>query len=915
MTRLVEDVWRWGYAMLRCALLDAPSTTLAITHLDDLRAADRLAAGGQGVGSLSGDALQVPAVDWHHAQPLQSLFPQVFPRARLSQPEAWLIPPTPLLSGAIPYPVAAEKPGAAPALTAAVERARTALRTDLDLLRQGDPHHADEVAPPLMRLLLEKYGTTLPLPAGEDVYTSLYDHLKLTAALGACRLASPVLTPACYLVMGDLSGIQDFVFGISARGALKGLRARSFFLEMLLVHTVELLLEGTGMGQDNVLYVGGGNFALLLPPLDSTPALLEQIHTRVNGWLLQEFDGQRFLGMLGVPVPPEALQGQGQETTRTFDTLWQQAMALLDADKRRRFASQLAVFTPEGANALFGPFEPQQRADLDECQICACDDAPKSAMMPLFKDEAGEEDEAGERVCINCYRFFHLGDQLTAVCYIARCPGAPTAPRQVCLELPGPGATVYTYTLTTGPETLPPAADRVWVVNSFDVTAYQSLSTRFTHVYPLLVEHALVTYGDLLALDGDPAYTGAYERARNIERDNLQERLQGQQRDLRESDIRHNVVSFAGLAATACGAKLIGALRMDVDHLGLLLSQGLPDPQRRLSHLAVVSRQLSTFFKGYLNWICAGDRARIALPSDGAWPDLPLNLSQRLPTAPQDRPAQRMLSLIYAGGDDLFLVGAWSDVVEVSYDIAHCFYAYTGQQRKFVTLSAGLTVHHPAFPLAQMAQRSLVALQRAKASREVPAQRCFAEQLCVQTTRCPLYQAQGDICHEKGAVALLYSDVVETRAQQLQARYASTDEPERIVNVLTWHNSLALTVDVAQQLARLGTLEDGALRLSVPRGFLRRLLAASRRWHTDGMLYIPFLEWAYSRTAAALTGEFTTETQREAWEWVQGTFLPQLTSVAGLRGAGAPRPALIKSVHIPLSWVELLLRRQETRDE
>jgi len=80
------------------------------------------------------------------------------------------------------------------------------------------------------------------------------------------------------------------------------------------------------------------------------------------------------------------------------------------------------------------------------------------------------------------------------------------------------------------------------------------------------------------------------------------------------------------------------------------------------------------------------------------------------------------------------------------------------------------------------------------------------------------------------------------------------------------------------------------------------------------VLYIPFLEWAYTRTDAALAGQLTTAAQREAWEWVQGTFLPDLTSVEGLRGASTPRPALIKSVHVPLSWVELLLRRQEVRD-
>ena len=45
------------------------------------------------------------------------------------------------------------------------------------------------------------------------------------------------------LVSGDFSGIQDTVYTISSKGALKSLRARSFMLELLTEHIVYEILQ------------------------------------------------------------------------------------------------------------------------------------------------------------------------------------------------------------------------------------------------------------------------------------------------------------------------------------------------------------------------------------------------------------------------------------------------------------------------------------------------------------------------------------------------------------------------------------------------------------------------------------------------------------------------------------------------
>ena len=91
---------------------------------------------------------------------------------------------------------------------------------------------------------------------------SLYDHVKMTAAIASCveqyleengeqnhrmRLledAKKSYEEKMFLLYSmDISGIQNFIYTIGEKGALKGLRARSFYLEIMMEHIVDGLLE------------------------------------------------------------------------------------------------------------------------------------------------------------------------------------------------------------------------------------------------------------------------------------------------------------------------------------------------------------------------------------------------------------------------------------------------------------------------------------------------------------------------------------------------------------------------------------------------------------------------------------------------------------------------------------------------
>lgn len=157
--------------------------------------------------------------------------------------------------------------------------------------------------------------------ASEVVDVSLFDHLKLTGALGACIWHYLQATgqsdfksalfdkqdtfyneKAFLLTTFDVSGIQDFIYTIHSSGAAKMLRARSFYLEMLTEHLIDELLARVGLSRANLNYSGGGHAYLLLPNTESARKSVEQFEREANDWLLENFATRLFIATGSVPL-------------------------------------------------------------------------------------------------------------------------------------------------------------------------------------------------------------------------------------------------------------------------------------------------------------------------------------------------------------------------------------------------------------------------------------------------------------------------------------------------------------------------------------------------------------------------------------------------------------------------------------
>lgn len=65
-------------------------------------------------------------------------------------------------------------------------------------------------------------------------------------------------------IVGDISGIQSFLFNVSSERAGRMLKGKSVFIDLLSRYSAKFILDSTGFTRVNTLYLGGGNFELLL---------------------------------------------------------------------------------------------------------------------------------------------------------------------------------------------------------------------------------------------------------------------------------------------------------------------------------------------------------------------------------------------------------------------------------------------------------------------------------------------------------------------------------------------------------------------------------------------------------------------------------------------------------------------------
>jgi len=470
----------------------------------------------------------------------------------------------------------------------------------------------------LLTLIVEKYGSFISFVNSD---TALIDIARSTAAVAAA-LAENVEAKTLYLIAGDLSGIQNFIYTISSDGALKSLRARSFYLELVTEEIVQQILKELKLPKTSVIYAGGGNLYILASGNeDKAKKAVQEVSDRFNKWLKQTFQGKVFLALDYVELPTENVN------KKELLKAWEEVPQKLGKLKQRKFETELSDFL-----AIKPSYEP--------CRVCHRDDTEN--LKPL-------SDQDSVLACPTCRDMFKLGGELLKVDLIIRSSDEKLKGSHHQIKFDWDENPIYYHVFRYWQQIITQESDTVLLVNDWKLDHY-----RFRYFK-----------------NPSPLFLGQYAKESYEEKNQT---------------IRANELANVGK-----GINRVGYLRMDVDKLGQIFAKGLGDHQN-LPRLAGLSRQMTYFFKVYLNSLAENRDQNFFQPLGNSVKFL----------SESDR---KNLLFIYAGGDDLFISGAWNEVVEFVFDVYQSFRHYTGQHPD-ITLSGGISLAGAKFPLYLAASES-----------------------------------------------------------------------------------------------------------------------------------------------------------------------------------------------------------------
>lgn len=465
---------------------------------------------------------------------------------------------------------------------------------------------------------------------------SLYDHLKMTAALATCindYLQEKEINDyrsvlydskkfydekVFILYSMDISGIQDFIYTISSKGALKSLRSRSFYLEIMLEHLIDELICSIGVSRANIIYSGGGHAYILLPNTQLTKEKIIWFENSIKKWFMEVFKISLYVAGGYSICSANDLRNQ---PAGSYKNIFKKISQDISRKKLHRYSAEEILY-----------FNSSSISGERECSVCKRTDM-------LTEDNKCKICESLERMS-------------TAI------------------------------------------------INN---KLFSILSKPHNNSLPLPINKYLASYKG--------------EGWENIKNDNLI-RCYGKNEPSTEFHAAtklwvgsyNNGYSFEDLANSSKGIKRLGVLRADVDNLGQAFVSGFEneisgDKYVTLSRTATLSKKLSMFFKLHINNILENGQYYLLGNKKG----------------------KRNATIVYSGGDDLFIVGSWDDILCFAIDLYKSFKKYS---QNTMTISAGIGIYPNGYPVSTMAKEVGQLEEKSKSMENKNSITLFSEENC-----------------------------------------------------------------------------------------------------------------------------------------------------------------------------------------
>jgi len=262
--------------------------------------------------------------------------------------------------------------------------------------------------------LLEKYTLFIPSSSYKtEPDISLYHHSKTTAAIAVglfdlklsetevdtilkslsiyFDLAIEYQKQIFYMLRGDISGIQDFIYSITSSKSLKSLKGRSLYLQLLSDVIANKILIEFDLPPMNLILSAGGNIQLLIPAIDNFEEKIANVKKEVNEKLLIAHNGKLSVAFAFQPLSAKDFSRD------KFVNIWIKLSNKLLIEKQRKFSN--LIINENSRIAILGPFE--KGGEKKGCEVCG---------EELLESELNE--------CSLCNSFSELAIKFSRASYI-----------------------------------------------------------------------------------------------------------------------------------------------------------------------------------------------------------------------------------------------------------------------------------------------------------------------------------------------------------------------------------------------------------------------------------------------------------------------------------------------------------------
>jgi CRISPR-associated protein Csm1 len=504
--------------------------------------------------------------------------------------------------------------------------------------------------------LLRKYLWAIPISAidaGEPADLSLFDHLSTASAVAASLYWFHKDNPdeksitrdeeKFILLGGDLSGIQSFIFEIEQRNPKKlsqTLRGRSFLLS-LLVEIVSLkILNELHLPFSAKIMSSGGRFLILVPNTKDAAARLMELQSEIEVEFFKYFVGKVTLSLDFSTVlnmkdlGKSGLKNKIADVTINLNRLkLKKNQLLLKSKTHDRYLGEIyEKLVMNKACGFCGVFpaqhsDPEPGSDDKKCRICELSEKLGSAIVNkafiLFKskEKSGILDFLGIAVMFS---------------------------NQV---------------------------EKSLLAYSIKETAQNRTGSIDYSISNFLPGNSV----DLIGADNDDEQKLCFYCRRND--------LINQCDSITRSNFKNSHLSFQCIAAytpfssSGRGSDKLAVLKADIDNLGYIFQEGVPERDYTLSHFTFLSRMLELFFQDWLKNI----------------------LREKFP----------MIYTVYSGGDDLLLIGPWFNVIEFALYFREKFQEFAAGNPD-ITFSAGISLFSPHSPVTTAVRQAEEYLELSK---------------------------------------------------------------------------------------------------------------------------------------------------------------------------------------------------------